>query len=279
MTNPKDIMKRSHIVLLLILAVAGTGCQKSELTAFDSPAQVYFDFSAAQRDSLLYTFAYTPAKASDTIYLPVKLLGVRSTQPRSFMVKIDPDSTTAVADKHYKALEPSYQIAAGEGVCYVPVILYNTDPVLENASVRIKFYLEATDQLGVGLPPLSDGRLVFSSKLERPDWWGMWMGDYYSQVKHQFFLFVTGQTSMTTGQEGGLDAPKNLYFVSLLTSFLNDPFKWIAKNPELGYTLTKNADGSYDFYNLSNPDKKVLYRMDEQAGKYFFIDENGLEVK
>ncbi|HTN35872.1 MAG TPA: DUF4843 domain-containing protein [Arachidicoccus sp.] len=269
-------MKHRSVVLLLIMAATVFGCQKSELTGFDSPAQVYFDFSDAQRDSLLFTFAYTPAKASDTVYLPVKLLGIRSEQSRSFVVKIDADSTTAVVGKHYKALEPSYEITANEGICYVPLILYNTDPLLEDASVRIKFYLEATSQLGVGLPPLSEGRLVFSSKLERPDWWGMWLGDYYSRVKHQFFLFVTGQTSMTTE---GLDAPKNLYFVSLLNSFLNDPFKWIAKHPESGYTLTKNADGSYDFYNVSNPDKKVPYVLDSQAGRYFFMDENGLEVK
>lgn len=264
-------------VVFVSLALS-TGCKKSELTLYNSPASIYFDLSSGQRDSLLYTFAYTPEKASDTLYLPVKLEGIRADKDREFILKTDPDSTTAVEGKHYQALEPSYTIPAGAGILYVPIILYNTDTLLQQSSVRIKFYLEGTAALGISMPNLSQARLVFSSKLERPDWWSMWMEDYYSQVKHQLFIIVTGQTVLTQGQEGGMDAPKNLYFVSLLTSFLNNPAKWVADHPESGYVLEKIDDETYHFYNKDNPQKIINYRYDAVAKQFFFIDENGDQV-
>lgn len=265
-------------VFLGLLAAVSTGCKKSELTLYNSPASVYFELTAAERDSLLYTFAYTPEKASDTVYLPVKLEGLRSDKDRDFILKVDPDSTTAVAGKHYKAIEPHYVIAANTGILYVPIVLYNTDTLLQQSAVHIKFYLEPTSSLGVSMPELSRAKLVFSSKLERPGWWSMWMGDYYSQVKHQLFIIVTGQTDLTTGSEGGLDAPKNLYFVSLLTSFLSNPAKWVNDHPEKGYVLEKVDDQTYSFFNKDNPKKIITYRYDALAGSFFFIDENGDQV-
>ncbi|HEX5552081.1 MAG TPA: DUF4843 domain-containing protein [Chitinophagaceae bacterium] len=266
-------MKRISIIMTGITLLCS--CHKADLSLYHSPDNVYFDFTGSQRDSLLYTFAYEPARAADTIYLPVRLSGIRVQKARKIIIRIEPDSTTAIVNKDYAPLKDFYTLAPDSGTCYVPLIIYNTDPLLQTKSVQIKFKLYPTPDLDTALSKLITGRLVFSAKLERPDWWGMWMGDYYSQVKHQLFIIVTGQTSLTMS---GLDAPKNLYFVSLLTSFLNDPFKWMGKNPDRGYKLVKLSDGHYSFYNTSNPGKKIEYQYDAQAGKYFFIDENGLEV-
>ena len=266
------------VAFCLIILASLSGCHKSDLTLYSSPASVYFAVSDAQRDSMLYTFAYTPEKAVDTIYLPVMLEGTRADRPRSFVLKVDPDSTTAVAGKHYEALKPGYDIPAGQGIFRVPIVLYNTDTLLEQQSVHIKFYLEGSEDLGINMPDLCAVRLVFSSKLERPDWWSMWMGDYYSQIKHQLFIIVTDQITLTTGSEGGLDAPRNLYFVSLLTTFLNNPAKWVADHPEKGYVLEKQNDSTYYFFNKDNPKKVILYSLDSQTGNYYFMDENGVQI-
>ena len=103
----------------------------------------------------------------------------------------------------------------------------------------------------------------------------MWLGGYYSQVKHELFLITTGVTDLSTS---GLDAPKNLYYVGRLNSFLADPFTWVANNPDKGYVLEQRTDGNYDFYNTSTPNHRILYKKDVQAGRFFFIDENGVEV-
>ena len=250
-------------------------CKKAEELKYDSHDNIYLDFQGTQRDSILYTFAYEPARAADTQYIPVRISGIRQGVDRKFILRAITDSSTALPGTHYKALQDYYVMPKDQGFVNVPVILYNTDPALEEKSVTLKFKLYATDDFSVNLPTLISGKLVFSNKLERPDWWGMWFGDYYSRAKHQFFLITTGQTYLSTN---GLDAPKNLYFVSLVTSFLNDPAAWISKNQDRGYVLEPRPDGDFDFYNTANPSKKILYHLDQQAGEFFFIDENGAEV-
>ena len=270
-------MKRNVIIFIAAVTIIFGACKKADLQVYNSSANVYFDFYGNQRDSLIYTFAFEPSRAADTIYLPVRLSGIRTSTDRKFILKIDrnPDSTTALALKHYKPLDSVYTLKANTGETLVPLIIYNSDSTLQSESVQIRFKLYPTSDLDTALNKLIRGKLVFSSKLERPDWWGMWLGDYFSQTKFQIFIITTGQTSMTTS---GLDAPKNLYFVSVLTSFLNDPFNWIKKNAEKGYVMERQANGSYYFYSKDNPNKRILYQYDAQAAKYFFIDENGLEI-
>lgn len=274
---------RYIIITILLVMAAVMGCKKSDLTLYDSTPGVYFDLFGAQRDSLIYTFADAPELVEDTFYLPVRLEGIRTDEDRSFVLRTDPDSTTAEVGKHYEALKPSYTIKAGEGVFYVPVVLYNTDPLLQEASVKIKFVLEPTDQLGITMGTrLTVARLVFSSKLERPAWWTQWLQDYYSQVKHQLFILVTGQTSLSyvtpDNPQAGLDAPKNLFFVGLLNSFLANPAKWVENNPEKGYVLEKIDDQTYHFYNPEAPEKFIVYKYDPVALAFYFIDENGNQV-
>jgi len=262
------------IILISIVVVLGS-CSRNNELLFNSPANVYFAFTGTQSDSLLYTFAFNPSQASDTLYLPVQLSGIRENRPRTFLLEAEPDSSTALPYVHYKPFDSTYTLAADSGICMVPLIIYNTDSMLQYRSVTLKFRLFPTKDLGTNLPELIYGKCVFSSKLERPDWWSMWMGDYFSQVKYQLFIITTGQDSLSMS---GLDAPKNLYFVSLLTSFLADPYSWLQKNQSTGYVMAQPVNEQAYFYNTANPAKKILYQYDSQAGQYFFIDESGLEV-
>lgn len=264
--------------IILIALLAGfvfAACNKAKELTYASHDNVYLDLYGSERDSILYTFAYEPDRGKDTIYISVRISGIRQHEARKFILKAEPDSSTAQVNVHYKPLEDYYTIPADSGYYNVPLIIYNTDTLLQQRSVTLKFRLFPTDDFGTNIPDLIYGKVVFSSKLERPDWWNMWFGSYYSQVKHQFFIITTGLTVLSTD---GLDAPKNLYLVSLVTTFLSDPFKWISKNPTKGYVMTQRADGDYDFYNVNNPAKTVLYRKNALSGKYYFIDENGLEV-
>jgi hypothetical protein len=269
-------MKRAIWIALMAGCILSS-CQKAKELRYDSHDNIYFDFYPnALRDSVVYTFAYKPGLAKDTVWLPVRISGIRTDVDRKFIIKVMADSSTAVPGTHYKPFADSYIFPKIQGAVYVPLEVYNTDPSLEEKSVSLRFKLVATDDFGVAIPKLITGKVIISSKLEYPgQWWSMWLGSYYSRVKHQFFLLVTGQTSLSTE---GLDAPKNLYFASLVTSFLNDPFKWISKNVDKGYVLTLRSDGNYDFYNVNSPTKKILYRKNTGGTKFFFIDESGNEV-
>ena len=267
-------MKR---IIILVFLAGGllVSCKKAEEKRYDSHDNIYLDFGVSDRDSMLYTFANDPSKGKDTVFVPVRISGIRSTVDRKFILKVLPDSSTAVANKHYQPLADFYLMPKNTGFVYVPIVILNTDPLLEEKSVSLRFKLFSTEDFDVNIPKIIDGKLVFSNKLERPGWWGMWFGGYYSRVKHQFFLLTSGLEALSTE---GLDAPKNLYFVSLVNSFLDDPAKWISKNPSKGYVLQQLPDGDYEFYNIGNAAKKVRYHKNVQANKFFFIDENGAEV-
>jgi len=269
-------MKAIYIILLMSLLAA---CKKADELHFDHSANIHFNLDGTDKDSIVYTFAYTPTLSQDTIWLPVQLAGIQENTDRTYSAYVDTDSSTAKSGVHFEPLKSGYTLRAGTGVTWLPVILYNVAD-LENASVSLIIKLKGTNDLGIEIPTADDGRnllrakIVFSATLEQPNWWNMWLGSYYSRTKHQLFLIVTGVTTLSTN---GLDAPRNLYIVNLLTTMLNDPFKWVANNPTKGYVLEPSGNDYY-FYNTENPNRKILLRKNAAAGKYYFIDENGEEV-
>lgn len=272
--NIYKIMKKIKYYLALVCFLGSVySCQKATLTTYDHSANIYFDLNQSQRDSIVYTFAYDMTKAVDTIFIPVRLMGHRIPSTRHYQAFVEADSSTAELGTHYKAIESQYPLLGSTGRDSLPLVVYNV-PDLETRAVSMIVKLKQNDDFGIENHRLIRAYVVLSARLEQPQWWSMWLGAY-SRVKHQLFLLVTDQRSLTME---GLDAPKNLYFANLLTQMLNDPFKWIADHPEKGYVLTAEADG-YSFYHKDNPGRAISLKLNSGSGKYFFIDESGKEVR
>ena len=219
-------MKRIFIITGLFFLLL-SACNKAAYMPYHSSDNIYFNFddvSTTDRDSIVYTFAYTPGIESDTIWLPVRISGLRTDNDRTYKVAVTDSGTTAKAGTHYAALQPEYTIPAKTGIDSFPLVIYNTDTLLTQRSVMLNLHLVATGSLGTEMPSLINARIIISNKLEKPIWWNMWMGGYYSQIKHELFLISVGVQDLSTS---GLDAPKNLYYVSKLNSFLANPFGWI----------------------------------------------------
>ncbi|MDH7460774.1 DUF4843 domain-containing protein [Chitinophagaceae bacterium 26-R-25] len=273
-------MKKLFPIILLVLAAAS--CKKAEELKYNSPDNIVFDFSSEDKDSIVYTFAYTPDLARDTIMIPVRISGVQTSTDRTFILKAMPDSSTALPGKHYEAFKDSYVMPANKGRVSIPLVIYNTDSALLNRSVKLKFKLYANDNFGTALVKEINGTLIFSSTLEKEYWWTYYLGDYYSRTKHLLFLIATnGVRELTVPQPGVpfFDIPKNLYIISLLTSFMADPATWVKNNPGRDYVLEKIKDSdNYYFYSINNPAKKILYKKDDGASTYHFIDEFGQRI-
>jgi len=278
MVTANHINMKKAFIITGIFAVLLSACQKAAYMPYHSPDNIYFNFdddATTDRDSIVYTFAYTPGKESDTIWLPVRISGNRTGGDRIYKVAVTDSGTNAKAGIHYAPLNLQYTMPAKEGIDSFPVVIYNTDTLLTKRSVALNLHLVATGSLGTAIPSLINARIVISNKLERPVWWTMWLGGYYSQVKHELFLIAAGVQDLSTS---GLDAPKNLFYVGRLNSFLADPFTWMSNNPDKQYVLELRPDGNYDFYNANTPNHRILYKKDASAGKFFFIDENGANV-
>lgn len=270
-------MKKITIVLLAAVALM-TACKKQEIDSYHGAENLYFDIAISGfTDSVLYTFAKFPEKVKDTVYIPVRVAGnLNSDKDRTYSVKVIDSGTTAIPNIHFEKLKDQYLFSAGKGIQYLPVILYNTDTLLLNRSFSLSLEILPGGDFNADITRLITTRLVFSAKLEKPFWWNMWLGAYYSQVKHQLFRLAATTEDLTTK---GIDAPKNLYFVAKLDALLRAPATWVDNNPGAGYVLTARPDGDFDFYNTGNPNIKFLYKKHQATGKYFFMDENGVRVE
>lgn len=270
-------MKKNSYILLACVFCLFFSCQKTELKTYNADANVYFDLTEQARDSIVYTFAYEMTRASDTLYIPVRLMGNRMGNQRHFQAYVEEDSSTARSNEHYEALSAEYPLEADQGTGYVPLIIHNTRD-LEEKSVSLILKLKASPDFGIDDPRLIRTYIILSAQLEKPNWWDSWspLGEY-SRVRHQLFFIATEQRQLSTD---GLDAPKNLYFANLLTILLNDPFKWVADHPEKGYVLESKDNGqSYIFYHKDNPNRPILLKKNTGVGKFFFIDESGKELR
>jgi hypothetical protein len=266
-------------ILLLAVVVVMTSCHKETTFTYKATPGIYFDPGyVGARDSILYTFAYHPERTKDTAWVPVHISGDRdSINNRMFVVKVVDDSTTtAVANKHYEPLKSEYIMKAGQGVAFVPVVLYNTDTNMSKRSFAVKLRLENTSDFSTALDkPAMTTRVVVSSRLEKPNWWDMWVKSSYSQVKHQLFRLAATTDELTLD---GTMAPLYLFYVDQLKALLASPSTWVKNHPDKGYNLDLRADGNYNFYPVANPTKIIPYVKDAQTGQYFFIDETGNKV-
>jgi hypothetical protein len=233
--------------------------------------------------NMSYSFAVT-LKPIDTIYVPVTISGQRAPMPRRFKVVANADSTTAQAGLHYKTFEDFYTIPADSGGMMLPVILLNRDTLMETQSFAIRLELVPTDDFEVTLPE-NYAKIVFSNRLERPDWWTFWEGQgqigTYTRTKHALYLIALGDIKdkdLITGYnaESSLLLPYDLYLLGKFRALLFNPILWMTNNP--GYVKTEVAPGVYEFYSVANEFTKYKMVYSDQDGRYYFVDENGKYV-
>lgn len=276
-------MKRYLIITMLVSLLFG--CKKDDIKPYDlTKDNIYLNY--ANTDSLVYSFAYHPELAKDTIWVPVIISGKISHQDRHFELAVVDSATTAVAGKHYEQLKPSYKMPADSGTVRIPVVLLNTDTALANKSVNLTIRVSGGEDFASGLPgKIRTKRILYSNRLEEPVWWSSWAGNLgkYSRVKHQLFLISSGTTDLVIANsypDWYLEIPRTLYYIANTSYLLKYPFQWVSEHPEAGYILEKRNDntGDYDFFSPGAPARRFLLKYYASVDKYVFIDENGDQV-
>lgn len=270
-------MKNNLFLIFGIAAFFLGACQENEEFVYNSSDHIYFNFEDSASSRIIYSFAYTPDVAEDTVFVPVRISGNRVGYSRQFKLDVVAGETTAQSEKHYRPLADFYEIAADSGTLNVPVIIYNKDPEMDDSTFTLVLTLVPTADLQVGLTYPAKAYISFSNRLEPPAWWIYWMANLgtYSRVKHQLFLIASGTDELANMSEPDayMQIPKTLFHLDQYKTFLNDPFTWVEKQAE--YCLTQAEDGNYHFYLKSAPEKVILLKKDPASGIWRFIDENG----
>lgn len=149
------------IAPILYSAIATTliSCEK-DLIEYQGKEGVYFAVQHGAWNGTENNWPFQPysnvkfasVQGSDTtIRLKVRLIGPMYTYDRPFGVTIDPDSTTAELDKHYRAIPNQFVIPANSSEAFIPVTVIRTPDLKSNAKT-IGLRLLASEQLALAFP-------------------------------------------------------------------------------------------------------------------------------
>src|SRR4030095_6166489 len=159
-------MKKGIFYIILLAAIL-PGCKEDVPTVFAEPDGIYFN---APADSMTYTFAKYPNRLSDTLKIPVTVLGSAAGTDRTISLEklsgVDINGTEGV---HYKLLQP-YTLPAGKVSTILPVVIYRTGD-MDSLSINFKFQLKANENFVSGISAKTSLKIKLGY-LQKPPSWG-----------------------------------------------------------------------------------------------------------
>lgn len=206
--------KKSFILTPVIFVLLIAACKKSELTSYTQPDMIYVykDFYNTNKDSITYSFAIKAnSLMTDTIKVPLRIMGNARNKDRTVAIQTVADSTTATT-RQYTIL-PTI-VKAGSFTTDIPVLVTRT-PDMKTREVRILLAIVASADFlpGVrnttattsGAGGITQYLVKVNDHLTKPSNWESLLSAYfgaYSQVKYKFVIDVTGRTEFPiTGQD------------------------------------------------------------------------------
>ena len=185
-------MKNYYFILGLMI-LCWQGCSNEEEKLFSDTATIYFDLSDSQLEGIVYSFAKTTA-TEHVVEVPVEIAGYASDHDRKFLVKVDPERSTAVEGKHYKALEAYYTLPPGEFATSVPVTVMSEDRLLDSVEVCLTLQLLPEGDFVNRRSDRQEAEIRISNILQKPAIWDQVYGRKYfgpySRTKYKLILEV-----------------------------------------------------------------------------------------
>ncbi len=163
-------MKKGIFYIILFAAIL-PGCKEDVPTVFAEPDGIYF---SAPADSMTYTFAKYPNRLSDTLKIPVTVLGKAADKDRTITLeKLSGTDINGTEGVHYKLLQP-YTLPAGKVSTTLPVVIYRTGD-MDSLSFNFKFQLKANENF-VSCISVKTSLKIKVGYLQKPPTWGTLTG-------------------------------------------------------------------------------------------------------
>jgi len=173
-------MKKGIFYLILFAAIL-PGCKEDVPTIFAEPDGIYF---SAPADSITYTFAKYPNRVSDTLKIPVTVLGNPSGTDRTITIeKLTGTDINGTEGVHYKLLQP-YTIPAGKVTTMLPVVIYKTGD-MDSLWINFKFQLKANENFVSGISAKTSLKIKVGF-LQKPSSWGEYNGFQWAGNSAEF---------------------------------------------------------------------------------------------
>lgn len=235
-------MKKIILYIIGIFLVLQS-CEKDPAFDFKGEDRIYFSFpkqldywgneTTQEIDSIVYSFVMKPADLlSDTIWVKVKRVGVRSLEDKPYVVSVVADSSTAVAGQDFETLKTQYVFRKNLGVDSFPVIVYR-EHLKTVLNKRIMLQLEDTPDFKVGFIEYKNLKLSISDFLQEPNEWYLvagTLGDYH-YLKYEKWIELTGT------MEFGSSTSYREYYCGQIKEYFNTN---IIEDPLTGERVTCN---------------------------------------
>jgi hypothetical protein len=161
-------MKKGIFYIIIFAAMLPfASCKEDVPTVFAEPDGIYF---SAPADSMTYTFAKYPKRLSDTLSIPVTVLGKPAGTDRTISLeKLSGADINGTEGVHYKLLQP-YTLPAGKVSTTLPVVIYKTGD-MDSLSFNFKFQLKANENFVSGISAKTSLKIKVGY-LQKPPTWG-----------------------------------------------------------------------------------------------------------
>jgi hypothetical protein len=179
-----------NITMLSLVLVAFFSCDNTSDFVYNEKDAVYFSVS----DSIYYSFIGN-LENSNTIEIPINIMGDASSMDRTYKVIVDQENTTAQVGLHYKALDESYTFGADLFTDNLSLEVYKTDPALETEDRVITLQLVASDDFDLGYTDKLELKVYITNQIIKPSYWDNFLDLYfgeYSKVKHNIAISIMG---------------------------------------------------------------------------------------
>ncbi len=174
-------MKKGIAYFVLFATLVFFGCKKDVPTLFDQPDGIYF---STPSDSMYYTFAKYPNRLSDTLAIPVTVLGKASTTDRTISIEKSTGSdVNGVEGIHYKLLPP-YTLPAGK-ISTTAKVVVNRTADMDSVVATFILQLKATEEFVSGISAKTSVK-VKTGYLQKPPTWGEFGGSQWGGYSANF---------------------------------------------------------------------------------------------
>ena len=193
-------MKKLIYVLPTLLGLVLYSCDQNINYPYEGKDRIQFrhyttnyNGSRQYSDSLTFSFGLKPAEIEiDTAKIVVEFLGKGSDKERTYKVVVEPDSTTAIVDRHYKAISEMQKFRPGQltDTIRIAIIRKNLSTSFRHPeTIKIGLRLEPTEDFDLGLRGGITKRVLLNNYLSEPAWWNNNTGlGYYHPEKWKILI-------------------------------------------------------------------------------------------
>ena len=195
--------RRLYGFLFCCLAYVVTGCNQDIDYPYEGKDRIQFqhytvDWNGNRHyiDSIVYSFGLTPDSVLvDTLKLVMEYTGFGSDQARIYGIRIDADSTNAVAGTHYAAIEREQTFRPNKLTDTLRILIFREflpNDYTSPENIRLDLKVEPNADFDLGLKGGLRKKILLNNYMSEPTWWQKELSGTFGFFHPEKWKFLIG---------------------------------------------------------------------------------------